>query len=92
MPLSDIRTRFILASGRKDFESSTASADAFINAGMRYLDSRLNTQKSLLRFQKDIAASDFTLNLKYCRAIKEVWVTNATSGRSIVEKRTLPIR
>lgn len=88
MPLSDIRTRFIESTGRKDFETNTAAALRFINDGLRWLNLQINTSKSTMRFHKDVIAGDFIFYLQFCRAIEGLCVMDG-DGRTPMERRSL---
>lgn len=93
MELLDIRTKFIEISGRFDLVVDTTDyaddgADFFIKAGQRYLDSKVNTHKSLARFQKDLTSGDYKLVFKHSRSIREVYASNA-DGKYELEKKTL---
>lgn len=93
MNLLEIRTKFIDLTGRFDLVVDTTSyedngANFFIEAGQRFIDSKINFPKSLARYQKDIAVDSILLTLQYARSIKEVWVTNS-DGKYKLEKKTL---
>jgi len=91
MPLSDIRARFIVATGRKDLVNEDGSdncANAFINAGMRLLDSIITNPKTRCWFKNDLAVGQVKLEIEHCRIIDEVWVMNA-DGRTQLDVKSL---
>lgn len=93
MTLKEVRTKFVEESGRFDLvvdrtDYADNGADWYIKTGQKYLDSKIDTHKSVARYHKDIAAGDIKLELLYCRAIQQVWVTNA-DGRSELTKKSM---
>lgn len=81
MPLWDIRNQFIEATGDYDLgtigddqDGADNGADKWINAGQRYLDQRTpENPRARRRYQKDIAAGDFFLQIEDLRTVYEVW-------------------
>lgn len=91
MTLTQVRAKFKTLSGRYDLVTALGAdngADWFINQGIMLLDTTQITNKSVARYQKDVAAGAFQLNFQYCRAITEVWMMNA-DGRFKLEKKNL---
>jgi hypothetical protein len=97
MTLLTVRTLFATHSGRFDLvdiddEYSDSGADFFINAGMRMLDRLTNFGKSFSRHYVTLAAGDWYAIIPYCRAIKEVWLSNDVSRTLITKKDLSSIR
>lgn len=89
MQLSNIREWFVEDSGRYDLWVASSGADnganKYINAGVRLLD-RLNTNVlSEAEHIVDIAADQYKLQMKNCRAVKSVYVSDS-DGRKKLEK------
>jgi hypothetical protein len=77
----DVRIKFVELSGRYDLIKSTYEddgADFFINAGQKYLDRLLDSGKMKARFPVLLTAGTIVAKTVGLRAIKEVWVSNAT--------------
>lgn len=86
MNLLSIRQQFCKLSGRYDLASTTtvefdtdSGADFFINAGMRFLDRKYQTQKSVASYFEEIAIGSWYLTLQRCFAIQEVWMNDTES-------------
>lgn len=92
MNLLQIRTLFRKLSGRFDLVNADFSdngADFFLNEGRKFLDRLDETQKSWASHFKLIEVGYFSASFPYCRAIKEVWIADATNGRWQLEKKDL---
>lgn len=92
MNLLQMRTKFRDLSGRYDLvndDFSDNGADFFINEGRKFLDRLDETQKSWAVRLCRLDANAIYATFPYCRAIKEVWVTNPTEGRWQLEKKDL---
>lgn len=92
MNLLEVRTLFRNLSGRHDLVTSTYSdsgADFFINEGRKFLDRLDETQKSWATCFKFLDIGYVSVQIPYCRAIKEVWAGSATEGRWQLEKKNL---
>jgi hypothetical protein len=82
MTLKEIRALFTTRSGRFDLiteEGLDNGADFFIQAGCRTLDRMIQHVKSVATHYEAIEAGDYYLIFTRCRAIKQVWVSNALS-------------
>lgn len=95
MRLEEIRSKFVTLSGRNDLVKTVSNvtnidngADFFINAGQRLLDTLQNTPESFKRYIEDIVQGGYKMTFPDCRAIKEVWLTNA-DGRFPLEKKSI---
>lgn len=91
MSLSDIRERFITASGRRDLITGSGAdngANFYIGAGVRLLDLYGTHSKRRAWYRKDIAAGDIKLAFRHCLAIEQVWLSNA-DGRNMLTKKGL---
>lgn len=91
--LSDIRTLLVNRSGRYDLVTDASGGDysdnganAFINAGQRYLDRLLGYTKQDAWLYKSLTAGESFLTFQYARYIKQVWVANTSDGRSKLER------
>lgn len=92
MNLIQLRQKFRELSGRFDLVNSDYSdngADFFINAGSKFLDRLDETQKSWASKFKLLSVRQFSVVFPYCRAVKEVWLSDATNGRWQLEKKSL---
>ena len=92
MNLLQMRTKFRSLSGRFDLvneDFSDNGADFFINEGRKFLDRLDETQKSWASVYRFIEINGSSAVFPYCRAIKEVWVANASDGRWQLEKKNL---
>jgi len=93
MNLLQIRTKFVELTGRFDLVKDTVSyvdngANFFIEAGQRFIDSKIDFPKSVARYQKDITAGKILLTFQNARAIREIWVTNS-EGKNQLTKKTM---
>ncbi len=82
MTLLQIRTNFITDSGRNDLvvdltDYADRGANRFINAGQRFLDGLIDTPQSQAKYEETLDVGATTLTLEDCRAIEEVYLTNA---------------
>lgn len=89
-----IRTEFVKRTGRfdlvADFEGGVYTdngANAFIQAGLKILDSMQETPGSKAEHNFDIAATEYKEQISYLRAVEEVWLYIASEGR----KRLVPL-
>jgi hypothetical protein len=91
MNLLGIRTHFRLLSGRYDIvdDDVSGTANFLINEACRYLDRLTEHQKTWGVHFVEAATSDFKVDIPYCRAIKEVWATNASLEKWQLEKMNL---
>lgn len=95
MALQDIRIDFVRISGRHDLVVDFASGDYtdnganfYVNMGQKMLDRKNRIPKDAMRYQKDLIAGQFQLDIENVRALKEVWAVNG-DGRSILTKRDI---
>ena len=95
MNLLEIRKKFVELTGRYDLvadyageDYSDAGADFFIRAASAFLDSRVDIDKSSMRYQKDILYEDFFLTFPKCRAIESVYASSS-SNRIKLEKKDI---
>ncbi|KKM71545.1 hypothetical protein LCGC14_1429530 [marine sediment metagenome] len=94
MTLLDIRTNFITDSGRNDLvidltDYADRGANRFINAGQRFLDGLIDTPQSQAKYEETLDVGATTLTLEDCRAIEEVYLTNAEGGIHYLTKVSL---
>lgn len=80
MPLSDIRNKFVEATGRNDLVAAgiALGADFFINEGQKTLDRMLEEGKGGARYFVDLDAAQILVPLPSCRAVKKVFCGSAT--------------
>ena len=83
MDLLGIRQQFIKLSGRYDLATTSVDdfdtddgANFFINAGMRFLDRRFYTLKTVGRRFDEVAADSWYLTFQNCRSILAVWIND----------------
>ena len=93
-----IATREELArwSGRHDLVTDFAGGDytdsgngvstKLINAGQKVLDRKALHIKRYSWHHEDVDAGAYSLNIRYCSSIKEVWAMNATTDRYPLDK------
>jgi hypothetical protein len=88
MDLFAIRRHFRSLSGRYDLidDDPTGLAAFFINSASRYLDRATEHQKTWGVHFEEIAADAFHADIPFCRAVKEVWVSNDQNERYQLEK------
>ncbi len=82
MNLLQIRQKFRELSGRFDLVDDTGAdlgANFFINEGRKYLDRMDETQKSWGTCYRFLEIGFWSVQIPYCRAIKEVWVATTTA-------------
>lgn len=92
MNLIQMRKKFRDLSGRFDLvneDYSDSGVDFFINEGCKFLDRLDETHKSWATRFCPILTDAIYVTFPYCRAIKEVWVASATTGRWQLEKKDL---
>ena len=91
MNLLQIRQQFRILSGKFDLVTDAGvdnGANFFVNAGQRHLDRISTTQKSYAIHFKFLEIDKYSVQIPWCRAIKEVWVGSLTA-RWQVEKKDL---
>jgi len=91
MNLLQLRQLFRTQSGRHDLVSAAGAnqgVDFFINAGQRHLDRLDETQKSPASAYRFCEIGKYAVSFKWCRAVKEVWVSTLTA-RWQLEKKDL---
>lgn len=82
MNLLEIRQQFAKESGRNDLvnpDGSDNGANFHINAGMRYLDRKVETPKSGGRVFRIVPIGAYHVSFQQCRSINEVWAASATT-------------
>ncbi len=92
MNLLQIRQQFRAISGRFDLvneDGSDNGANFYINEGRKYLDRMDETQKSWASHFALVEPGFNHAVFPYCRAIKEVWIADALSGRRQLIKKDL---
>ena len=92
MNLLQIRKKFRELSGRYDLvneDYSDNGADFFINEGRKFLDRLNKTLKSEALCFKILDVGSFSVSFSLCRALKKVWIADATNGRWSLEKKDL---
>jgi len=78
MQLSDLRTRFASLSGRMDLlNDSPELIDFYLNEGSKYLDRNVEVQKTWASQYTFLDIAGWYVEVQRCRAIKEVWMSNA---------------
>ena len=84
MNLLSIRQQFIKLSGRYDFATTVVTefdtdggANFFINAGMRFLDRKYQTNKSVASIFEKVASGSYYFTFQNCQVINEVWCNDA---------------
>jgi hypothetical protein len=83
------RTDFLAFSGRADLAAGTPPAsDAFIMAGSRWLDLRVEAPVADAQFDVSFTATDYTAQLTTCRVIKEVWALTAAGVRTLLTPKS----
>jgi hypothetical protein len=91
MNLLQLRTKFRETSGRFDLvneDGSDNGADFYIYEGQKFLDRLDETQRSWASAFRFVEIGGFAAQIRYCRAIKEVWAMS-TSARWQLEKKNL---
>ena len=92
MNYQQIREKFRDLSGHHELvnkDGSDNGAGFFINEGRKYLDRVADVQKSHAQFFKILEVGRYSVSIPSCRAIKEVWIANATNGRWQLIKKNL---
>lgn len=77
--LAHIRTWLESVTGRSDLVNSDGSdngMDQYVNAGVRFLDDRAHTHKSLGRLTELLPAGSSRITFQNCKSIMHVWVTD----------------
>ena len=93
--LLDIRTQFIVASGRFDLATpvnvwiTDNGADFFINAGLRYLDGLQETPQTSKVWVQTVSQGDHDITLTGVRALREVWYVNSDGDLVEAKKQDL---
>jgi hypothetical protein len=88
MNLLEIRKKFRELSGRYDLvndDGSDKGATFFINEACRWLDKSVEVEKTYGSYMEILAIGTWYVQLKRCRAIKDVWLISST-GREQLEK------
>lgn len=91
MDLSDVRQWLVDTTGRYNLQNGDGSdngANKYIVAGSMMLDMMMFEQKSLAWDISSIAEGVYKKDLKLCRAVEEVWVSD-TDGRTKLERKDL---
>ena len=78
MTLAELRVKFEEFTGRYDLTST--QIDFFINSGHRYLESLINSPRSLVEDEVNTVAGTSSLIASNYRAIKEVWIKDTTQS------------
>lgn len=81
MSLADVSAKFIELSGRPDLDptlSPVVDSYWYINEGQKMLDKMLNEGKVAARYICDVAAGVVLVPMYACRAVKHVYLVNAT--------------
>jgi hypothetical protein len=90
MNLSEIRQALATLSGRFDlFDEVIDVGDMLINEAVKALDRLSETQKTWASHLVYVASGGWYAELPYCRAIKEVWVSDDTGERWQLEKKNI---
>jgi len=88
MALSTVKEMFIAATGRRDLDTTSATgANWYINAGQRYLDSKIDFPKSKARHVVNLPVGGYVVTFPDCRAITNVYIANS-NGRVELEAKT----
>jgi len=97
--LIDVRERLVRRSGHHelvtDFAAGTMTlatdspADQFINTAQRNLDSKVETPGTFKWFMNELAIDEISVTIPDVKWIKEVWVADATEGRTRLERKEL---
>ncbi len=86
MTLAELRTKFRDFSGRLDLDDP--GVDFFINSGVRFLHSRATSTFSTLRYQKDLNANEFYVDVPGLAKATSVWIAD-DEGRTELEELSL---
>ncbi|GAF84059.1 unnamed protein product [marine sediment metagenome] len=91
MNFFQIKRMFRDLSGRYDLvdDDSQDTINDLINEASRTLDRKSETQKTWGSHFEEAAIDAFKVDIPYCRAIKEVWLTDADLDRWQLEKMDL---
>lgn len=94
MNLLQVRQWFVRESGRYELVTNTSTwadngADAYINAGQKMLDRRVELRKSYGRYFSNILAGENVVTFQAARAINEVWTFAAGIARTKLEKKDM---
>jgi hypothetical protein len=87
MNLIQLKQRFAGLSGRYDLlnEDPSETIDFFINSGSEYLDRLSTIQKSFAVHYRYLVQGAWNIQFPYCRAVKEVWVSDTTERWQLVK-------
>jgi hypothetical protein len=91
MDLLGIRKKFRDLSGRYDLvneDGSDRGANFFVNEACRWLDKTVEVEKTYGSYMEILAIGTWYVQLKRCRAIKDVWLITS-DGRAQLEKITI---
>jgi hypothetical protein len=89
MNFLQMRLKFRELSGRFDLVDPAGAdlgAGFFLNEGRKFLDRLDETQKSWGTAFRILDIGNYSVQVPYCRAIKEVWITSATAKRQLEKK------
>jgi hypothetical protein len=91
MSLVAVREQLVKITGRYDLVVDSTDwadngADFYINAGQKWLDRLETFKKSYSRVFEQVTASDWYVIFQSCRAIKEVWISDAEGNKWKLEK------
>jgi hypothetical protein len=95
MTLLEMRTKLVQLSGRYDLVINTDDyedngANFHINAGLRWLDRKMDHKPMVTRNFSVVAASALSATFEWCRSILQVWVIDPVEGtRTRLEKKDL---
>jgi len=91
MNFFQIKRMFRDLSGRYDLvdDDSQDTINDLINEASRTLDRKSEHQKTWGSHFEEAAINAFKVDMPYCRAVKEVWLTNAALSRYQLEKMGL---
>lgn len=85
MSITTLRTEFRTRTG--DLNILDADIDVYVNRGIKFLDLLTNYSHAPGKYFAIVPAGTYTISFSSdCRAIKEVWCIEATTGRTIIEK------
>lgn len=94
MSLVEVRQQFVQISGRYDLvvdsdEWANNGADFYINAGQKWLERRFNIFKEDATEYVILSIGNWYALIQQCRAIKQVWASDALGNKWQLEKRSL---
>ncbi|KKM64227.1 hypothetical protein LCGC14_1503490 [marine sediment metagenome] len=88
MPYGDIKTLFVMTTGRSDLVATGNlwKLAYFINAGQRWLDRKAIKRDQLQRYMRDVAAGQKLVELSDVRLIKTVFIVDGQGDESELER------